>query len=153
MMIGCLVPVAGGLQGIAFGAGMSGHPAERSIMLIVPQADVLVVEARIAPQDIDQVRDGQAAFIRFTAVNRRTTPEFSGVVSRVAADLTRDPQTGAAYFVARITLPEPELDRMGALRLRPGMPAEVQIRTSDRTALSYLMKPLTDQIAKAFKER
>jgi len=62
------------------------------IMLIVPSGDTLVIEARIAPQDIDQVRHGQPAFVRFPAFNQRTTPAFSGVVSVVAADLTREPQ-------------------------------------------------------------
>jgi len=62
------------------------------IMLIVPEADALIIEAKVAPQDIDHVRVGQPAFIRFTAFNQRTTPEFNGVVSRVSADLTKEPQ-------------------------------------------------------------
>lgn len=122
------------------------------IMLIVPSSDALVIEAKVAPQDIDHVTVGQSAVLRFPAFNQQTTPEFSGSVQRVAADLTREPQLGQAYFLVRITLPEAELKRMGALRLVPGMPAEVQIRTGDRTPLSYLMKPLSDQVARAFKE-
>jgi HlyD family secretion protein len=127
------------------------NPSE-PVMLIVPEGEALVVEAKIAPQDIDHVHIGQPAFVRFTAFNQRTTPEFNGEVSRVAADLTREQQTSQAYFVARITLPEAELKRMGALKLVPGMPAEVYIKTTERTAISYLMKPLTDQIGKAFIE-
>jgi HlyD family secretion protein len=123
------------------------------IMLIVPVGDMLVIEAKISPQDIDHVQVGQRAFVRFTAFNQRTTPEFKGEVSRVAADLTKEAQTNQAYFVARITLPEAELKRLGQLKLMPGMPAETYIKTTDRTAVSYLMKPLTDQIAKAFIER
>jgi HlyD family secretion protein len=91
--------------------------------------------------------------VRFSAFNQRTTPEFGSVVSRVAADLTREPQTNQAYYVARITLPDEEAKRLGELKLIPGMPAEVHSRTADRTALSYLVKPLSDQIARAFKER
>jgi len=123
------------------------------IMLIVPVGDALVIEAKISPQDIDHVRVGQQAFVRFTAFSQRTTPEFKGEVTRVAADLTKEAQTNQAYFVARITLPDAELKRLGQLKLIPGMPADAYIKTTDRTAISYLMKPLTDQIAKAFIER
>lgn len=123
------------------------------VMLIVPEGDKLVIEARIAPQDIDHVRVGLPAFIRFTAFNQRTTPEFKAVVQRVAADLTREPQQNLAYYVARLVLSDSELTRMGSLRLVPGMPADVQIKTTERTALSYLVQPLQDQFAKAFKER
>jgi len=127
--------------------------AGEPIMLIVPSGDTLVIEAKIAPQDIDQVRQDQPAFVRFPAFNQRTTPEFGGIVSRVSADLTREPQADRAYYVARITLPDAELRRLGELKLVPGMPAEVHVKTGERTALSYLVKPLTDQIARAFKER
>jgi HlyD family secretion protein len=123
------------------------------IMLIVPEGDALVVEAKIAPQDIDSVRPGEQATIRFPAFNVRTTPEFNGIVDRVSADLAKEPQAKDAYYLARITLPETELKRLGQLRLVPGMPAEVHIRTSERTALSYLVKPLSDQIAKTFIEQ
>ncbi len=123
------------------------------VMLIVPEADKLVIEARIAPQDIDHVRAGQVAFIRFTAFNQRTTPEFNATVKVVAADLTRESQQNTSYYLARLVLPDSELLRMGKLQLVPGMPADVQIKTTERTALSYLIKPLQDQIAKAFKER
>ena len=88
-------------------------------MLIVPEDDALVVEAKIAPQDIDQVHVGQAAFVRFTAFNQRTTPEFNGKVMRVAADLTKDPQTGQAYFVARIGLPDSGDEALGRDEARP----------------------------------
>lgn len=123
------------------------------LMLIVPDTDALVVEARIAPQDIDQVRSADIAYVRFPAFNQRTTPEFTGTLTRLSADLTRDAQTAQSFYVARIALPEAEVKRMGELRLIPGMPAEIQIATKERTALSYLMKPLTDQFARAFKER
>ena len=69
------------------------------------------------------------------------------------AGLVRESQTSLAYYVARIALPDEELKRLGDLKLVPGMPAEVQIRTSDRTALPYFIKPQTDQLARAFKGR
>jgi HlyD family secretion protein len=74
-------------------------------------------------------------------------------VRSVAADLTQDPRSGESYFVVRIEIPDSELARLENRKLVPGMPAEVHIRTQDRTALSYLVKPLEDQIAKAFRER
>jgi HlyD family secretion protein len=123
------------------------------LMLIVPDGDKLVIEAKVAQQDIEQVHAGQNAWLRMTAFNQRTTPEIAATVERVAADLTREPQTGAAYFVARLTIPEQELKKLGQGKLVPGMPVDVQIKTEERTALSYFLKPFSDQIARAFKER
>ena len=127
--------------------------AGEAIMLIVPEADVLTVEAKLAPQDIDQVRVGQSAALRFSAFNQRTTPELNGVVTRVSADLTTDQRTGAAYYIVRITLSESEIGRLDGLRLVPGMPVEAFIRTGERTVLSYVTKPFTDQINRAFRGR
>ena len=124
-----------------------------AIMLIVPEADALTVEAKLAPQDIDQVRVGQTAALRFSAFSQRTTPELDGVVSRVSADLTTDQRTGAAYYVVRITLSDSEIARLGGLRLVPGMPVEAFIKTGERTVLSYVMKPFTDQINRSFRSR
>ena len=122
-------------------------------MYIVPQNDKLVIEARVSPHDIDQVQAQQKAVIRLAAFDQRTTPELNGTVTGVSADLSRDPVTGEKYFLARIGLSDAELKKLGVLKLMPGMPADVQIRTADRTALSYLVKPLQDQIEKAFRER
>lgn len=122
-------------------------------MLIVPHADALVVEAKIQPQDIDSVRTGQKAVLRFPAFNTRTTPEIDGVVARVSADVATDLKTGLSYYVARVALAPEELARLGDLRLVPGMPVEAHLQIGERTVLSYLTRPLTDQIAKAWKER
>jgi len=122
------------------------------IMLIVPEGDGLVVEAKVAPHNIDQVHPGLSAIVRFPNLSQYATPEFAGIVQRVAADLTREQQTGQSYFITRIILKEGELSRAGALKLRAGMPAEVHIRTTERTAISYLLKPLADQVARAFRE-
>jgi HlyD family secretion protein len=127
-----------------------------ALMLIVPEQDALVVEAKITPQDIDNVRPGQPAFIRFTAFDQRTTPEFEAKVTRVSADLTTEQQTGASYYVARLALERdanPGATASGVLTLMPGMPAEVHIRTGERTAMSYFLKPLSDQFARAFAEQ
>ncbi len=126
--------------------------AGETVMEIVPSADMLIVEAKVAPQDIDQVHIRQQAVIRFSAFNQRTTPELYGTVEQVSADLATDPQKQQSFYVARITLPDEEKDKLGDLQLVPGMPAEVFIQTGERTALSYLVKPIQDQLARAFKE-
>ena len=123
------------------------------VMMIVPEHEMLVLEARIAPQDIDSVRAGTEAIIRLTAFNQQSTPELEGKVFRVAADLTREQQTGLAYYIARISISAAEMNKVPNITLIPGMPAEVHIRTSERTAMSYMLKPLQDQFARAFKER
>jgi HlyD family secretion protein len=123
------------------------------IMLIVPEQDELTVEARIPPQEIDQLRVGQKAVLRFAAFNQRTTPEINGWVSRISADISQDQKSGVNYYLVRLTMPAAEVARLGELKLIPGMPVEVFIQTDQRTVMSYLVKPLQDQILKAFRER
>ena len=127
--------------------------AGEAIMLIVPQADALTVESKLMPQDIDQVRPGQTAALRFSAFNQRTTPELNGLVTRVSADLTTDQRTGATYYTVRISISDEQVARLGGLKLLPGMPVEAFIQTGERTILSYLTKPFTDQAARSFKGR
>jgi HlyD family secretion protein len=127
--------------------------ARETLMEIVPQADALVLEVRVAPRDIDQVAVGLSATVKILAGNQRTLPDIDGVVARVGADLTREPQGTQAYYVVRVALPEEQVARLGGLRLVPGMPTEVFIRTGERTVLEYLLKPLREQIARAFRER
>lgn len=124
-----------------------------TIMQIVPDTDDLQIEARLQPNDIDQVRTGQQAFVRFSAFNQRLTPQLIGAVSYVSADTSHDQQTNAPYFTVRIALAEGELRRLGGLQLVPGMPAEVFMQTGSRTMMSYLLKPITDQLHRAFIER
>jgi HlyD family secretion protein len=123
------------------------------IMLIVPDADILMVEVKIPPQDIDQLYLGQIATLRFTAFNMRTTPEIKGTVSFISADITQDQRTGVSYYVARISLSPSEVELLGEVKLIPGMPVVAFIKTSERTMLSYLTKPLRDQVERAFKEK
>ena len=129
-----------------------------TIMQIVPRADVLVVEAKVAPQDIDQIAVGARTIVRIMAGDQRTMPDVTGVLTRVSADLTRDQpqagqQAGQAYYLVRVSLPEEEVRRLVNLRLVPGMPAEAFIQTYARTPMQYLLKPLHDQIARTFRER
>lgn len=126
-------------------------PAD-AIMLIVPDSEKLALEAQIAPQDIDQIQTGQRAVLRLSAFNQRTTPELNGEVGRIAADLTTDQKSGLSYYVVRINVPPQELVRLGGLALVPGMPAEAFVQTGERSVMSYLVKPLQDQINRAFRE-
>jgi HlyD family secretion protein len=124
-----------------------------TIMEVVPDSDDLQIEARLQPADIDQVRVGQKAFTRFPAFNQRVTPEVAGLVTYVSADVSRDQQSNTSYFTVRVTLPDEERRRLAGLQLVSGMPAEVFMQTGSRTMLSYLFKPITDQLQRAFVER
>jgi HlyD family secretion protein len=137
-----------------------------SIMEVVPDSDELLVETRLQPNDIDQVRVGQKAFVRLSAFNQRTTPQLIGTVSYVSATTSHDqgPQGGqgtqgtqggvqGSYFTVRVVLADEERRRLGGLQLVPGMPAEVFMQTGSRTMMSYLLKPITDQMQRAFVEQ
>jgi HlyD family secretion protein len=124
-----------------------------AMMQIVPTGEMLSVEVRIPPHDIDQLALGQKAMLRFTAFNQRTTPELSGALTHVAADLTREAQSGMTYYLARIKLSDEGLAKLAGVRLLPGMPVEAFIETGHRTALSYFLKPFSDQLARTFRER
>jgi HlyD family secretion protein len=122
------------------------------IMQIIPDGDRLVIEAQVQPQDIDKVRQGLTATVRFPAFDAMSTPRLAGTVSRVsAAELTNS--QGKTYFTARIEIPPSEIKRMGAMhKLVPGMPAEVFIETASRSILSYFLKPLTDAMVRSFRD-
>jgi len=123
------------------------------IMLIVPESEMLTVEAKIQPQEIDQVHLGQTAVLRFSAFNQRTTPELNGVVSRISADVTQDQKTGSYYYTVRISASADEIARLNSLKLIAGMPVEIFIQSEERYVISYLVKPLRDQITRAFREK
>src|SRR5258708_6997948 len=124
-----------------------------AIMMIVPQADNLSVEAKVNPQDIDKLQIGQKTLLRLSAFNQRTTPELNGVVTRVSPDVTTDQRTGQSYYTIRVSMPPEEVARLGDSKLIPGMPVEAFVQTGDRTMLSYLIKPLSDQLMRAFREK
>ncbi|WP_028657453.1 HlyD family type I secretion periplasmic adaptor subunit [Novosphingobium sp. B-7] len=144
-------PYSGTIEKIAFAAiGDVVRPAE-PIMEIVPDHDVMVVEASVSPADIDQVRVGQAARVRFSAFNRAATPEIPGRVIYVATDRTDNQETRQAYYTVRIAVDQAAVAREG-LALRSGMPAETYIETGNRSLLSYVTKPLRDQFMRAFRD-
>lgn len=145
-------PVAGTVHRLSVhttGAVIS--PAE-GLMEIVPREAKLVVQAQVRPGDVDQLQVGQGATVRFTAFNRNTTPEFEGRLARMSADLEVDERTGAAFYRADIAVDKGDITGRAGLELVPGMPAEVFVRTGERTVLSWLMKPISDHAARAMRE-
>ncbi|MDO8981244.1 MAG: HlyD family type I secretion periplasmic adaptor subunit [Afipia sp.] len=124
-----------------------------AVMLIVPDSDNLSVEAKVNPQDIDQLRIGQKTLLRLSAFNQRTTPELNGTISRISPDTTIDQRTGQSYYTVRVSLPPAEVARLGDVRLMPGMPVEAFVQTGERTMISYLAKPFSDQLMRAFREK
>ena len=127
--------------------------AGEPIMLIVPEMDTLLAEVKVDPKDIDQVQFGQPVVLRFSAFNMRTTPELNGSVVRIAADTTTDQRSGQSYYLVRVSMTANELSRLGRVKLTPGMPVEAFIQTGERTMLSYLIKPLHDQLMRSFREK
>jgi HlyD family secretion protein len=127
-------------------------PAE-TLMLIVPESDDLVLQAQVPPSQIDRVTLGQAARVRFSAFDTRVTPEIGAEVTHVAADVSRADANSPPFYMVQLKIPATELALLGDNRLRPGMPAEAFIQTGARTPLSYMVKPLFDQIAHSWRER
>jgi HlyD family secretion protein len=127
-------------------------PAGEPLMEIVPAHDRLVVQAHVRTTDIDQVAQGQAAHLRFTALSMRTTPELEGTIVQVAPDRTMDRVTNTAFYPATVSIPKSELAKLGRTRLAVGMPVEVFIQTEERTMLHYILRPLSDQLKRALRE-
>lgn len=136
---------------------VGGVVAKGEVLLeIVPQNDTLIIEAKVNPRDIDQVRVGEDAVVRIAAGEERANPDLTGKVIWVSADLTREPTSYGPerpFYKTRISLPAEEVKRLKDLKLIPGMQAEVFIQTYARTPLAYLIKPLKDQMARTFRER
>lgn len=121
-------------------------------MNIVPTRDRLTVDVRIKPNDVDQVSIGQAARLRFSAFNQRTTSEIEGRVESLSPDVSVNEQTGETWYSARIAISPQERAKLGELALIPGMPVEAYIKAEPRTALAYLIKPISDQMERAMRE-
>ncbi|SDW91054.1 HlyD family secretion protein [Paracoccus sanguinis] len=128
------------------------RPAE-PVMYLIPQDRPLVIAARIAPINVDEVHVGQQVVLRFSAFSSRTTPEIDGTLARVSADAVVDEASRMQFYRAEVTLPQSERDKLGDLALIPGMPVEVYIQTGERSPLAYLVKPLSDYFVRAFREQ
>lgn len=124
----------------------------QTLMLVVPENDDLTVEAKVATRDIDQIHVSQSVDVRFSAFDQRTTPDVSGEITSIAPDIVRDERTGISYYPVRVKPKAESLAKLKSIKLYPGMPAEVFIKIGDRTVISYLTKPLTDQMQHVFRE-
>lgn len=145
-------PQSGTVDKLAYNTIGGVVPAAQTIMEIVPDTDRMTVEAKVSPADIDQVRSGQPATLRFSAFNMRTTPEVGGTVKIVSAERVNDDRTGTSYYTVRLEIPPAELAKLGDLKLVPGMPVEAFIQTGRRSMLSYLFKPIADQLSRSFRQ-
>lgn len=139
-------PQSGVVDKIAFTTIGSAVPPAQPLLQIVPDRDSMIVEARIRPQDVDQVRVGQAARVTFSGFNRQTTPDIPGKLIFVSPDLTSDQRTGQSYYRIKVRLDADALARAPQIALKAGMPAETFVQTGDRSILSFLLKPLLDQL-------
>ncbi|HSJ97430.1 MAG TPA: HlyD family type I secretion periplasmic adaptor subunit [Myxococcota bacterium] len=147
-----VAPIAGEIVGLrVFTPGSVVGPRE-VLMEIVPEDKRLIVEGRIRPEDVNHVRPGTEADIRLTAYKQRTTPLVQGRVSYVSADRLVDEQTGEPYYAVQVDVPAESLALAGNLRLQAGMPAELFLRTDERTTLDYLLAPVTDYLRRSMRE-
>ena len=125
----------------------------KPVMYLIPQDRPLIIAAQVSPINIDELFVSQDVTLRFSALDQLQTPKLFGKVVKVSADAFVDEATRATYYRAEIILNDGQIDRLPAhITLIPGMPVEAFIRTSDRSPLSYLVKPLTDYFTKAFRE-
>lgn len=127
-------------------------PPGETILQVIPVADGVDFELRVPPDSIDQVARGQQAKVVFPAFNARTTPEIFGTVSKVSPDSVTDPATRQSFYRVTLTIAPAELARLGDRDILPGMPIEAFLQTGARTVLSYLSRPLTDHLRRAFRD-
>ena len=145
-------PQSGVVDRIAFTTLGSAIPAAQPILQIVPDRDQLLVEARVRPQDVDQVRIGQSARVVFSGLERQTTPDIAARVIFISPDLVQDTRTGQSYYRIKVQLDSKSMADAPQIVLKAGMPAEVFVQTGDRSILSFLVKPMLDQLRHAFRE-
>jgi HlyD family secretion protein len=146
-------PVSGIVYDLLFQTPRSVIQGAEPLLYLVPQDRPLVIAARVAPTDIDQILVGQAVNLRMSALDQRMTPELVGEVLQVSADALDDPVSGQPYFRIEIAMNIGEVEKLGPEAvLLPGMPVEAFIRTVDRSPLAYLIKPMADYFVRAFRE-
>jgi HlyD family secretion protein len=148
-------PASGQVVGLTiFTQGGVIQPGQ-TLMEIVPDDASQIIVAQISPNDVDNLRIGQETEVRFPGLRERNPPAIHGRVTRISADSFTQEETGASYFRAEIVVPAEELAKLGrsANTLRPGAPVEVIILLRKRTALSYLVEPLTNNLWRSGSEQ
>jgi len=151
-------PASGQVVGLSvFTVGGVIAPGQK-LMDIVPTNAGLVIEARVNPQDADDVHVGQEVEVKFPSLHDRSLPVLKGTLTKLSADSFADEKTGQRYFTAEATVPEATLERLklaenGQFQLKPGLPAQVLVPLRKRTALQYMTQPLTEAIWRSFREK
>ena len=146
-------PVSGIVYGLQVFAPRSVIRPADPVLFIVPQDRPLVIATQVQLTDIDQIFVGQDVTLRFSALDQRRTPELKGTVTLVSADAFQDQNAGLSYYRAEVQMNDGEIDKLPeGSTLIPGMPVEAFVRTADRSPMDYLLKPLSDYFAKAFRE-
>ena len=148
-----VAPVAGAVYGLTIHAPRAVLRPAEPVLFLVPQDRPLVINANVDPVHVDQLFVGQDVTLRFSALDQKRTPELIGELTGISADTFQDEVSGVRYYRAEGALAAEERARLDPdVELRPGMPVEVFIRTDDRTPIGYLVKPLSDYFARAFRE-
>ncbi|MEO0752320.1 MAG: HlyD family type I secretion periplasmic adaptor subunit [Pseudomonadota bacterium] len=148
-----VAPVSGAVYGLTVHAPRAVLRPAEPVLFLVPQDRPLVINANVDPVHVDQLFIGQQVTLRFSALDQKRTPELLGELTGISADTYQDEVSGVRYYRAEVALPAEERARLDPdVELRPGMPVEVFIRTDDRTPIGYLVKPLSDYFARAFRE-
>ena len=122
------------------------------IMQIIPQDQGLDFETRVEPRDIDQVYVGQSVEAIISSFDANNAPKLAGTVAKISPQAIVDPQTGQNYYRVDLTIPGDEIAKLGDVQIVPGMPVEAYLTTGDRSVLSYLLSPVTNQMRRAFRE-
>ena len=144
-------PVSGLVHALQVTTPRSVIRAADPVLFLVPQDRPFIIAAKISPINIDEVTIGQPVTLRFAAFDARTTPELFGQISSISADALVDERSKVSYYRAEVVLDPGEIEKLGGLKLVPGMPVEVFIRTGDRTPLAYLLKPLAEYFNRAHR--
>jgi HlyD family secretion protein len=146
-------PVSGIVYGMQVFAPQSVIRPADPVLFLIPQDRPLVIATQVQAVDVDQIFVGQEVTLRFSAFDQRRTPELQGTVTLVSADVFQNETSGQSYYRAEVELNAGEMGRLPAgMTLIPGMPVEAFVRTADRSPLDYLIKPLADYFAKAFRD-
>lgn len=147
-----VAPQAGVVDQIAYTTIGSAIPPNEPIVRLVPDQDKLIITAQVSPADVDALRLGQVARVRFSTLDRELSPEIEGRLVFVSAERTEDATAGVSYFRVRIEVDESDLTEVVGGDLRAGQPVEVFFTTGSRSILTYAIKPVLDQIRRAMRE-
>ncbi|RYY47800.1 MAG: HlyD family type I secretion periplasmic adaptor subunit [Sphingomonadales bacterium] len=145
-------PQSGVVDRVAFSTIGSSIPPSEPIFQIVPDRDTLIIEARVRPQDVDQLKLGQRARVMFSGLDRQTTPDIPGAVTFISPEVTQDQRSGMSFYRIKVQLDAKAMKDNPGIALKAGMPAEVFVQTGSRSVLSFLVKPLLDQVRYALRE-